>query len=197
MRIALLFFASSLSLFAGACGRTPTDPCASGSAAGDPSCHPKQFCGGIAAIACPGAGVCVDDPSDGCDPTRGGADCGGLCECNALGSCVEGYEWDASPGVCGCVPTADACAAVRCQGGYHCESSHGQAQCIPNDVSACAAVLCEVGTECVVTNGQASCVPTAPIECGGTTCATGEYCCNASCGLCAPRGAVCIQIACE
>jgi hypothetical protein len=32
--------------------------------------------------------------------------------------------------------------------------------------------------------------------CGSKTCPTGEYCCNASCGLCAPMGAACIQIAC-
>jgi hypothetical protein len=33
-------------------------------------------------------------------------------------------------------------------------------------------------------------------KCGTNTCAAGEYCCNASCGLCAPMGAACIQIAC-
>lgn len=38
-----------------------------------------KFCGGIAALPCPEAYVCVDDPDDGCDPARGGADCGGMC----------------------------------------------------------------------------------------------------------------------
>ena len=40
-----------------------------------------QFCGGIAGIQChdPNA-TCVDDPNDGCDPTKGGADCGGICQ---------------------------------------------------------------------------------------------------------------------
>ena len=36
-------------------------------------------CGGIAGIACPGLGTCVDDPNDSCDPAAGGADCGGIC----------------------------------------------------------------------------------------------------------------------
>lgn len=39
----------------------------------------KTFCGGIAGFACPDGQVCVDDPSDSCDPMNGGADCGGMC----------------------------------------------------------------------------------------------------------------------
>jgi len=61
-------------------------------------------CGGIAGRACPGAGRCVDDPSDSCDPDHGGADCGGVCACNAEGLCIEGNRWDHSPEVCDCVP---------------------------------------------------------------------------------------------
>lgn len=38
-----------------------------------------QFCGGIAALPCPTGFTCVDDPTDSCDPTAGGADCGGIC----------------------------------------------------------------------------------------------------------------------
>jgi len=34
------------------------------------------------------------------------------------------------------------------------------------------------------------------IACGQNTCKQGEYCCNASCGMCAPMGAACIDIAC-
>jgi hypothetical protein len=32
--------------------------------------------------------------------------------------------------------------------------------------------------------------------CGATTCRAGEKCCSPSCGLCAPTGALCIQIEC-
>ncbi|WP_090906885.1 Kazal-type serine protease inhibitor domain protein [Nitrosospira sp. Nsp13] len=39
----------------------------------------KQMCGGIAGFPCPAGKTCVDDPSDNCDPTRGGADCSGIC----------------------------------------------------------------------------------------------------------------------
>ncbi|HKX53529.1 MAG TPA: Kazal-type serine protease inhibitor domain protein [Nitrosospira sp.] len=41
--------------------------------------EPKQMCGGIAGFPCPEGKKCVDDPSDNCDPTRGGADCSGIC----------------------------------------------------------------------------------------------------------------------
>jgi hypothetical protein len=67
-----------------------------------PDAQPVR-CGGIAGLACPGAGTCVDDPADSCRPGRG-ADCGGLCACNAIAACVSGLVWDGSPGVCGCVP---------------------------------------------------------------------------------------------
>jgi hypothetical protein len=39
-----------------------------------------QACGGIAGIRCPQGKICVDDPTDDCDPERGGADCPGICE---------------------------------------------------------------------------------------------------------------------
>lgn len=39
-----------------------------------------QACGGIAGIPCPAGQVCVDNPNDSCDPSTGGADCGGLCQ---------------------------------------------------------------------------------------------------------------------
>ncbi len=36
-------------------------------------------CGGVAGESCPDELVCVDDPSDDCDPEQGHADCGGIC----------------------------------------------------------------------------------------------------------------------
>ncbi|MBN9133905.1 MAG: proteinase inhibitor [Nitrosospira multiformis] len=44
-------------------------------------CRPEQqACAGIAGIRCPEGKTCVDDPSDDCDPKRGGADCPGICK---------------------------------------------------------------------------------------------------------------------
>ncbi|MBI4509230.1 MAG: protease complex subunit PrcB family protein [Deltaproteobacteria bacterium] len=71
---------------------------------------PGPFCGGIAGFECPGEGTCVDDPSDDCDP-RIGADCGGICQCNANAACLAGFRWDGSPEVCACVPAEPQCKA--------------------------------------------------------------------------------------
>lgn len=35
------------------------------------------------------------------------------------------------------------------------------------------------------------------ISCGTKVCEGGQYCCNASCSICAPKGAVCIQMVCN
>lgn len=56
------------------------------------------FCGGFAGIQCPTGLNCIDDPNDGCDPTKGGRDCGGICIApQACGSrslppCLEGQS---------------------------------------------------------------------------------------------------------
>lgn len=38
-----------------------------------------QLCGGFAGFQCPEGKTCVDNPNDGCDPKKGGADCSGIC----------------------------------------------------------------------------------------------------------------------
>lgn len=43
------------------------------------SASSARMCGGIAGIACGDGEACVDDPSDSCDPSLGGADCSGIC----------------------------------------------------------------------------------------------------------------------
>ena len=91
----------------------------------------RQFCGGIAAIPCPGAGRCVDDPTDNCDPNRGGADCGGICSCIQNVLCIRGTHFDSDPDVCACVPDQDPCAAVLCQAGTICVAQDGEAKCLP------------------------------------------------------------------
>ncbi|MEY2935101.1 MAG: hypothetical protein RL033_5850, partial [Pseudomonadota bacterium] len=69
--------------------------------------EPAPFCGGIAALPCPGAGVCADAPGDGCNPDDGGADCGGVCTCLIRALCIQGLVFDASPEVCACVPAGE------------------------------------------------------------------------------------------
>lgn len=154
-------------------GRTYANSCeaaAAGISVSATGACPSVFCGGIAGIPCPGAGNCVDDPSDDCDPENGGADCGGICECIETALCVIGSHFDSSPGVCACVPDAvtDPCATVRCAAGTHCSASGGSASCVPDSA-----------------------------DCGDVTCPAGTQCCNASCGWCRAPGILCPQIACE
>ena len=87
------------------------------------------FCGGIAGIACPAGQTCVDDPSDGCDPAQGGADCSGICVgkkvCVQIALCIQGYAWDARS--CSCVPEKPqrpACSP-RCKKGESCQQCKG------------------------------------------------------------------------
>jgi hypothetical protein len=78
-------------------------------------------CGGKAGTDCPGAGTCEDDPTDDCDPGRGKKKCPSVCQCNAIGLCVEGYRWESSPFVCGCVPEeAVTCGPTVCPVGQVC-----------------------------------------------------------------------------
>jgi hypothetical protein len=42
-------------------------------------CGGRERCGGFAGDLCPAGKICIDDPTDDCDPLNGGADCGGIC----------------------------------------------------------------------------------------------------------------------
>jgi len=126
-------------------GKTYANSCeaagAGVSVASDGACE-RVFCGGIAGIQCPGSGTCVDDPSDGCDPAHGGADCGGLCQCVQNVLCVRGSHFDSSPKVCACVPDAGtSCGSVTCAPGtVCCNASCGWG--VPPGM-ACIQIACE------------------------------------------------------
>jgi hypothetical protein len=98
--------------------------CATGTHCEEGECVPngRVICGGIAGFECPGAGECVDDPSDDCHPDSGGADCGGVCLCAAEGVCKRGQIWNSSPGVCACESAKGAaeCGDVKCGPGQYC-----------------------------------------------------------------------------
>jgi hypothetical protein len=124
------------------------------------------FCGGFGNIQCPGSGTCAEDTTDGCDPNNGGADCGGVCECNIRALCIEGFIFDESPEVCACVeaPELDPCAVVRCAEGTECVVVDGNASCEPVE-SPCNLVDCFTGLICQVVDGEAVCVPADDHDC--------------------------------
>lgn len=103
----------------------PSIPATSQSPAPSQSPSPSRnpACGGFAAMKCPDGQACTDDPSDDCDPAKGGRDCGGVCAPQA----------DAPPAggpACGGAPdptkryvgkSADECARIR----FVCEPGTG------------------------------------------------------------------------
>ncbi len=119
-------------------------------------------------------------------------------------------------GSAACIPLP-SCEGVSCKEGQHCELQEVQcirAPCPPQPAciddgddcdeecgNPCAAVLCGEGTQCEVVDVvcvQAPCCPVAeckPIEepCGDNVCGAGDYCCNESCGICAPEGGSCTK----
>jgi hypothetical protein len=68
--------------------------------------------------------MCVDDPSDDCDPDNGGADCRAICECNSAAiSCLVGTVLNDDPKVCECVAPdggGAACGPSTCAEGLVC-----------------------------------------------------------------------------
>jgi hypothetical protein len=156
------------------------------------ACVPQkvQHCGGIAGIACPGSGQCVDDPSDSCDPNNGGADCGGICKCLPVPIlCAKGGHFDTSPSVCDCVtdppppPPPLRCggfAGLKCPGAGtcvddpsdSCDPKNGDTDCFGICQCSGAAVLCAVGDIFDSSPGVCACVPKTPppppvVHCGG------------------------------
>ena len=155
----------------------PSDTCAAVQCAAGSACDPATGkcspgpvrCGGIAGIGCPGMGRCLDDPSDSCDPSAGGADCGGICTCIENVACTTDSKFDNSPAVCACVPIKPVCPPV-CQ--IFCEygnvlDTNGCPTCKCNPPpNACAAVLCPAGTICDPATGKCT---SAKVTCGGFT----------------------------
>jgi hypothetical protein len=112
-------------------------------------------------------------------------------DCIAGFTCVEDEN---TPGNPRCVPKYPA-ATLRIQ-----VRQTGAPLPLPSpppsssDLS-CANVRCANGTTCEMVAGKPECAAPGTqeerTECGDKTCAAGEYCCNASCGTCAPEGGFC------
>lgn len=56
---------------------------------------------------------------------------------------------------------------------------------------------CPPGEACRANYCQPGGVPPMTTRCGDNTCLSGEFCCNPSCGICAPEGGVCTQEICN
>jgi hypothetical protein len=147
--------------------KQPQDPCATVRCASGYHCEPKQV--ECFAAPCPPIGVCVADPVP---PVR----CGGIAgtKCPGVGQCVDDLN--------------DTC-----------DPSAGSADCGGGGVCVCKqTVACPVNSKWNGSPSVCACEPTVIVinKCGDNLCGAGEYCCNESCGICAPIGGACIQLYC-
>jgi hypothetical protein len=150
-----------------------------GEACGSMTCGDGEVC------CNPSCGICTK-PGEGCikklceptdPPTKDPQRCGGFggFPCPGLGDCVDDPSDDCDPKNGG----ADCGGICKCTAGL--------------------TALCEQGMPCNDDPHGCSCAAppgSGGAECGKNTCADGQFCCNASCGICAPKGGACIQIAC-
>jgi hypothetical protein len=80
----------------------------------------------------------------------------------------------------GCMATEADVSQAELRGGCRYVCPH----CRPNQ--PCPRIACRL-----------DCNAHDALACGDRRCGSGEYCCNPSCGTCAPIGALCIQQYCE
>jgi hypothetical protein len=141
---------------------------------------------------------CQDDLS--CDPTP--PPCIDPC---AIVRCAAGSHCDG--GACIKDVFCGGIAGIPCPGFGQCVDDPSDS-CDPKNGGADCGGLCECGPQTVFciqgshfdpSPSVCSCVPdtVGGETCGGKSCGAGEFCCNASCGICAPKGGACIQIACS
>jgi hypothetical protein len=112
------------------CPGCPGEPdicVAKGSSCPRPLCPATSAtCGGLTGATCPEGYTCVDDPSDNCDPNKGGADCAGVCQQSESVMC-GGF------------------AGLACPEGYTCVDDPSD-NCDPNKGGADCAGQCQPGT---------------------------------------------------
>jgi hypothetical protein len=104
----------------------------------------RTSCGGFAGFPCPIGGVCVDDPTDACDPALGGVDCLGVCRsAGGRRDCRRG------PGVSYVARSPEQCAAIRfvCAAGTEPFFDACGCGCAPVR-TPCGPTTCGAGEEC-------------------------------------------------
>lgn len=129
-----------------------------------------SICGGSLGDECPTGKCCTDDLRDGCDPSRGDAECPGIC--------VDSN---------GCDPTTGQCGSCFDQSGgqtLFCgtlEAPHGASCCedCPDGTLNC---YCDPGRSCNLESQGGGCCPTSrPDICNGSACIPAGADCCADC----------------
>jgi hypothetical protein len=178
-----------------------TDPLCCGPSTCTPKAAPPppaKFCGGFAGLPCGADEICVDDPTDGCDPSKGGRDCGGTCQpkppppaakfCGGFAGLPCGADE-----ICVDDPT-DGCDPSK--GGRDCGGTCQPKPPAPPPPAACfGAWLDQFGSCRGPADGSlpASCCADLSTACGPSRCGVGKVCCNPLGGICTNPGEFCTQ----
>jgi hypothetical protein len=139
-----------------------------------------------------GSGALPEPPPSEPQGEYDGMFCGGIAgfACPDGYSCIDNPEDDCIPGKggsdCGGICVEDACAIA-------------DRQYVSKDPEECAAIrfVCDPGYEAFFDECGCGCEPVARTACGDGSCGPDQFCCNPSCGICAPIGGACIQIVCD
>ncbi|MBI1817633.1 MAG: Ig-like domain-containing protein [Deltaproteobacteria bacterium] len=122
----------------------PNAPCASDT-------PPCPRCGGLAGLACPAGSMCVDDPTDNCDPAVG-ADCQGVCVPEKPKQCTKDADCPALGVPCFlCADGSTACPRSFCADGV-CNATFNQ--CPPPGSGMGAAIAVEPSSLTVSCSGE-------------------------------------------
>ena len=135
------------------------------------------MCGGIAGLQCPEGMTCII-PGNQNYP-----DAAGTCHGNPNGN-----------------GNGNGNGSGNGQGngnGNGCNYSENDKNWISKDTDTCAVIhfLCQEGEQPFFNECGCGCEPIVEL-CGDNVCGSGEYCCNSSCGICAPEGGFCTQQVC-
>lgn len=125
-----------------------------------------EQCGGFAGFTCSPGSLCIDDPTDNCDPENNGSDCIGICLplCDTSTPCPSGdLQCEAFPGGC------DAARMEDCVGVCVQRESPPFPFCQGDDGVACkAGYACmeELRDDCAADLSR-SCIGVCQKSCGG------------------------------
>jgi len=170
-------------------------------------CPEGRYCRSIAEGRCPDSnqfGVCAVRPDVCTEEFAPVCGCDGVTYSNACFAARAGVAVDHRGE---CAPRPPFCGGIAgfpCPGSGTCIDDPSD-DCDPNQGGAdCGGIcICKASETCAPGSrfnpdpAVCACVPVAGAPCGKSVCSSGQFCCNASCGICAPRGGACIQIACD
>jgi hypothetical protein len=146
----------------------PVSRCDAGKCMAERGTCGVAVCGGISGKTCDPGFVCLEDPTDDCDPADGAADCGGIC------------VPDVRPPGCGDPATGETCAP-----GFECVDDPND-MCEPDATGVSCPLSCQPVDDTGECATDADCPPIlvpCPICADGNTACPRSFCANGKCAI--------------